>query len=78
MSVTREKERAAMAAAVRAADVVLLLHVSLYLIKWTSPVDVGDLPSHVKYCVSVLTLHMSNYQYTTGPRMEEPKSPTTC
>jgi len=32
MSVSREKERAAMAAAVRAADVILLLHVSLYLI----------------------------------------------
>jgi len=31
--------------------------------------DVGDLPNHVKYCVSVLTLHLSNYQNTTGPRM---------
>ena len=41
MSVSREKERAAMAAAVRAADVIFLLHVSLCLIKWTSPVDVG-------------------------------------
>jgi hypothetical protein len=48
VSVSREKERAAMATAllplqltVRAADVILLLHVSLYLIKWTSPVDVG-------------------------------------
>jgi hypothetical protein len=42
-------------------DVILLLHVfivsfSLSLIKWTSPVDVGNLSNHVKYCVSVLTL----------------------
>jgi hypothetical protein len=29
---------------------------SLSLIKWTSPVDVGVLPNHVKYCVSVLSL----------------------
>jgi hypothetical protein len=41
VSVSREKERAVMAAAVRAADVILLLHVSLYLIQWLSPVDVG-------------------------------------
>jgi len=42
-------------------DVILLLHVfiisfSLSLIKWTSPVDVGNLPNHVKYCVSVFSL----------------------
>jgi hypothetical protein len=29
---------------------------SLSLIKWTSPVDVGALPNHLKYCVSVLSL----------------------
>jgi hypothetical protein len=29
---------------------------SLSLIKWTSFVDVGDLPNHVKYCLSVLSL----------------------
>jgi hypothetical protein len=29
---------------------------SLSLIKWTSPMNVGDLPNHVKYCVSVLSL----------------------
>ena len=29
---------------------------SLSLIKWTSPVDVGNLPNHVKYYVSLLSL----------------------
>jgi len=33
------------------------------------------LPSHVKYCVSVLKPPMSKYQYTPGPRMEEPEFP---
>jgi hypothetical protein len=55
-------------------EVILLLHVFVLFPfsisnKMTSPVDVGDLPNHVKYCVSVLTLHLSNYQNTTGPRM---------
>jgi len=27
-------------------------------------VDVGNLPNHVKYCVSVLYPPLSNYQYT--------------
>jgi len=39
-------------------------------------VDVGDLPNHVKYCVSVLKPPMSKYQYTTGPRIGELESPT--
>jgi hypothetical protein len=61
--------------------VILLLHVfivsfSLSLIKWTSPVDVGNLPNHVKYCVSVLKPPMSKYQYTTGPRMGSRNTPT--
>ena len=41
--------------------------------------DVGDLPNHVKYCVSVFKPPMSNYQYTPGPRMgvtEFPNSTT--
>jgi len=41
-----------------------------------SPVDVGSLPNHVKYCVSELYPPLSNYQYTPGPRMGEPDSPT--
>ena len=31
--------------------------------------DVGNLPNHVKYCLSVLKPPLSNYQYTPGPRM---------
>ena len=38
--------------------------------------DVGDLPNHVKYCVSVLKPPMGKYQNTPGPRMGEPESPT--
>jgi hypothetical protein len=54
VSVRREKERAA---AVRAAGVILLLHVSLYLIKWISPVDVGGFAEPRKIlCLSVFTL----------------------
>jgi hypothetical protein len=38
-------------------------------------VDVGDLPNHVKYCVSVLYPPLSNYQNTPGPSMGVPKIP---
>ena len=37
--------------------------------------DVGNLPNHVKYCVSVLYPPLSNYQYTPGPRMGVPEFP---
>jgi len=35
--------------------IVVILVLSLYN-QMASPVDVGDLPNHVKYCVSVLSL----------------------
>ena len=40
--------------------------------------DVGNLPNHVKYCLSVLYPPMSNYQYTPGPRMGVPEFPNTA
>jgi uncharacterized membrane protein len=62
----REKERRAARAAMWAGSwefewmwsssfMYLYCILSLYLIIWTSPVDVSDLPNHVKYCVSVLS-----------------------
>jgi hypothetical protein len=36
-------------------SIVLNIVISLYN-QMVSPVDVGDLPNHVKYCVSVLSL----------------------
>jgi hypothetical protein len=39
-------------------------------------VDVGGFAEPRKNCVSVLYPRMSKYQYTTGPRMGEPDSPT--
>jgi hypothetical protein len=56
-------------------DVILLLHVSLYLIQWLSPVDVGGYAEPRKNCVGVLYPPMSNYQYTPGPRMGESEFP---
>jgi hypothetical protein len=35
------------------------------------------LPNHVKYCLGELKPPLSNYQYTTGPRMGVLESPTT-
>ena len=37
--------------------------------------DVGDLPNHVKYCVSVFYPPLSNYQNTPGPSMGVPEIP---
>ena len=48
---------------------------SLSLIISISPVDVGDLPNHVKYCVSVLSLLWAMIMNTTVPQGEQ-KSPT--
>jgi hypothetical protein len=47
---------------------------SLSLIISISHVDVGDLPNHVKYCVSVLSLLWAMIMNTTVPHGE--KSPT--
>ena len=41
-----------------------------------SPVDVGGFAEPRKCCVSVLFPPLSKYQYTPGPRMGEPESPT--
>ena len=46
-------------------SIVVNLVLSLYN-AMASPVDVGSLPNHVKYCVSVLYLLMGKYQNITG------------